>query len=63
MLRVNGNRARGLVQVTGGTLSCTGKPGSACTLGPGNKVHVRGTLSQCSSTSATVEASEVKVQK
>jgi hypothetical protein len=63
MLRVNGNRARGPVRVTGGSLTCTGKPGSACTLGPGNQVHVRGTLSECSSASARVDASEVKVQK
>ena len=62
MLEVNGNRARGPVRVLGGSLRCNGnKPN--CTLAAGNQVHVRGTLRECGSSSATVDASEVKVQK
>jgi len=60
---VNGNRASKDVQVMGGTLKCNGKPGSTCTLNVGNQVHVRGTLRVCTSTDATVDATEVKVQK
>lgn len=63
-MQVNGNRSRVPVDVVfSGTLKCNGKPGSACTLNGGNQVHVRGTLSECSSSSAKVEASEVRVQK
>ncbi len=68
-LRVNGNRASGLVDVsTSGASSyqCVGQAGKGtCPPEPlaGAKVHVSGTLTSCSLTAALVTASEVKVQK
>jgi hypothetical protein len=68
-LQVNGNRASRLVDVvTAGPSSyrCVGQAArDACppaTLA-GSQVHVRGTLTACSTSEATVNASEVKVQK
>jgi hypothetical protein len=68
---VNGNRSRVLVQVDAGnaTFRCVGNAkGGACLshLQPGAKVHVSGTLESCTagpSAAATVEATEVKIQK
>jgi len=71
-LRVNGNKVKTddhLVAVTTGgstTFKCNGKPSAAdCKLSvkDGAKVHVKGTLTTCTLEDATVEASEVKVQK
>jgi hypothetical protein len=68
-LQVNGNRASQLVDVsTAGASSfeCVGQAGKgACPPSPleGSKVHVRGTLTSCSTSAALVTASEVKVQK
>jgi hypothetical protein len=68
-LQVNGNRASQLVDVsTSGPSSfqCVGQPGKGdCPPSPlaGSKVHVRGTLTSCSTSAALVTASEVKVQK
>jgi hypothetical protein len=68
-LKVNGNRASQLVDVsTSGPSSfqCVGQPGKGeCPPSPlaGSQVHVRGTLTSCSTSAALVTASEVKVQK
>jgi hypothetical protein len=61
------NRASGLVDVNaaGASFNCVGQSGNDCkaTLTAGARVHVRGTLTTCTSAAATVTASEVKVQK
>ena len=67
-LRVNGNRASGLVDVAaaGASYKCNGKPSTAdckASLRSGAKVHVRGNLTNCSATAASVTAIEVKIQK
>jgi hypothetical protein len=65
---VNGNRSSGLVDVnaSGASFSCNGQAKSSdckASLAAGNKVHVRGTLTSCSTSAASVTATEVKVQK
>jgi hypothetical protein len=67
---VNGNRASRLVDVSasGAQFVCNGdKKGSAstcqATVKAGAKIHVRGTLTSCTSEVAQVVATEVKVQK
>ena len=67
-LRVNGNRASGLVDVAaaGASYKCNGKSSTAdckASLREGAKVHVRGSLTNCSTTAASVTAIEVKIQK
>lgn len=67
-LRVNGNRARGLVDVaaSGASYVCNGKKGGSdckANLVAGAKVHVRGTLASCDMLAASVTATEVKIQK
>lgn len=67
-LQVNGNRSSGLVDVnaSGASFKCNGqKKSSDCkaTLTAGAKVHVRGTLTTCSASMASVTATEVMVQK
>ncbi len=68
MMTVNGNRASGPVNVLAGAgaLRCNG-PSSSPTecqarFVDGARIHVRGTLSSCSTTAASVAASEVKIQ-
>lgn len=70
-LRVNGNRASGLVDVnaSGATFDCKGgnnsaPTGAACQalVMDGARVHVRGTLSSCDLNTALVSASLVKVK-
>ena len=68
MLRVNGNRSRGLVDVaaSGASYVCNGKKGTSdckASLLLEAKVHVRGNLTSCSMTAASVTATEVKIQK
>lgn len=65
---VNGNRSSGLVDVnaSGASFKCNGQTKSSdckATLATGNKVHVRGTLTSCSTSAASVTATEVMVQK
>jgi hypothetical protein len=50
---------------TGTSFKCNGKDSGDCmgSVGPGAKVHVRGTLSICTLEDAEIDASEVKVQK
>ena len=67
-LQVNGNRSSGLVDVnaSGADFKCNGqKKSSDCkaTLAAGDKVHVRGTLTSCTTSAASVTATEVMVQK
>jgi hypothetical protein len=66
-LDVQGNRARGLVDVnaSGAGYRCIGQSGPNCKadLKAGNQVHVRGLLTTCTTTDALVTATEVKVQK
>jgi hypothetical protein len=69
-LRVNGNRvkngARVDVTTAGASFKCNGKPSTAdCkeSVKDNAQVHVRGTLTACSMSAATVAADEVKVQK
>jgi hypothetical protein len=66
-LDVQGNRAGALVDVNsaGASWKCVGQSGADCkgTFKTGNQVHVRGLLTTCSTTSAIVNATEVKVQK
>lgn len=67
-LRVNGNRASGLVDVAASAASyvCNGKKDSGdCKLNlvAGAKVHVRGDLTSCDTIAASVTATEVKIQK
>ncbi len=66
-MSVNGERAGGLVSVDATTASfdCAGIKGPCDTtalLKDGAKVHVRGTLTSCSLTTALVKATEVKFQ-
>jgi len=67
-LRVNGNRSSGLVDVAASAASykCNGKKGGSdckANLKPGVKVHVRGNLTSCGTSAATVTATEVMIQK
>ena len=67
-LEVNGNRAGSLVDVnaSGASFKCNGQTKSSdckATLATGNKVHVKGTLTSCSTSAASVTATEVMVQK
>ena len=69
-LRVNGNRVKNGGQVTvttaGATFKCNGKTGGndcRAAVAEGAKVHVSGMLQACDADSASVSASEVKVQK
>jgi hypothetical protein len=67
-LRVNGNRSSGLVDVSasGASYTCNGKKGDSdckASLRPGAKVHVRGALTSCGTSAASVTATEVKIQK
>jgi hypothetical protein len=67
-LDVNGNRSSGLVDVnaSGASYKCNGQTKSTdckATLAAGAKVHVRGTLTSCSTSAASVTATEVMVQK
>ena len=69
-LQINGNRAKGLVDVDAGSASfkCVGSkkvPADQCPaqVAPGAKVHVSGLLESCGTAEARVIASEVKVQK
>ena len=65
MMTVNGNRASGPVSVQGGTLRCNGPSnGQSCAsrLTSGARIHVSGNLDACTLSTATVTASEVKVQ-
>jgi len=67
-MQVNGQRASGLVDVTAGAAAytCVGNAKSSdckSQLRAGAKVHVSGTLTTCSTTAATVVATQVKIQK
>jgi hypothetical protein len=69
-LRVNGNRSSGLVDVaaSGASYKCNGSGkngGSDCktNLKPGVKVHVRGNLTSCNTSAASVTATDVMIQK
>lgn len=68
-MRVNGNRSSGLVDVaaSGASYKCNGDKGTAADckakLKAGVKVHVRGNLTACSTTAASVTATEVMIQK
>ncbi len=66
-LRVNGNRSSGPVDVSasGASYKCNGKKGSSdckANLKSGAKVHVRGNLTSCSTSAASVTATEVMIQ-
>lgn len=68
-MTTDGNRASGPVDIIASAASfkCNGgdkKTSSSCqaSVTTGAKVHVRGTLTSCSLSSATITASEVKVQ-
>jgi hypothetical protein len=73
-MQVNGNRVKptgggdGLVDVNAAAASfkCNGKPSTndcKLQLVTGAKVHVRGTLTACSTSAASVTATEVMIQK
>ena len=67
-LRVNGNRSGGLVDVAAAAASykCNGDKASTdckANLKPGAKVHVRGNLTTCTTTVASVTATQVTIQK
>ena len=67
-LRVNGNRSSGLVDVaaSGASYKCNGnKGGSDCksNLKTGSMVHVGGNLTSCTTSAASVTATEVMIQK
>jgi len=67
-LRVNGNRSGGLVDVAAAAASykCNGDKASTdckANLKPGAKVHVRGNLTACTTTLASVTATQVTIQK
>jgi hypothetical protein len=67
-MRVNGNRASGLVDVAaaGASYKCNGDKGTAdckANLKAGVKVHVRGNLTACSTSTASVTATQVMIQK
>ena len=68
MMTVNGNRASGPVsiQAAAGTVRCNGPSTTPAqcqaSVTSGARIHVRGTLTACSTSAASVAASEVKVQ-
>ena len=68
-LQVNGNRSSGLVDVnaSGASYKCNGNPKTTgdckATLAAGDQVHVRGTLTSCTTSAASLTATEVMVQK
>ena len=68
MMTVNGNRASGpvSVQATPNTVRCNGPSTTPAVcqarVTGGARIHVRGTLSSCTTTTASVAADEVKVQ-
>jgi len=66
-MTTEGNRASGTITVSasGASFKCNGdsKSNTQCKASAGAKVHVRGTLTACSTTQASVTATEVKVQK
>ena len=68
MMTVNGNRASGPVSIQAGSAAvrCNGPSTSPAQcqarVTAGAQIHVRGTLSVCTTSAATVVASEVKVQ-
>jgi hypothetical protein len=69
LMRVQGNRSSGNVQVEAGGASfkCNGSKGTAAecqaSVKEGAKVHVSGTLTSCDLSSASAQASRVMVQK
>jgi hypothetical protein len=69
MMRVQGNRSSGNVQVdtSGASFKCNGFKGTdtecRAKVTSGAKVHVSGTLESCDLTAAVARATEVKVQK
>jgi len=67
-MRVNGNRAGDLVDVaaSGASYKCNGDKGTVdckANLKVGVKVHVRGNLTACSTSAASVTATQVMIQK
>jgi hypothetical protein len=68
-LRVNGNRSSGLVDVTasGASFKCQGDKSSSATcqasVKAGAQVHVKGTLTACTTSAASATATQVMVQK
>jgi len=67
-MRVNGNRAGALVDVaaSGASYKCNGNKGTAdckSNLKAGVKVHVRGNLTACTTSAASVTATQVMIQK
>jgi hypothetical protein len=68
-LRVNGNRSSGLVDVTaaGASFKCQGDKSSSATckasVKAGAQVHVKGTLTACTTSVASATATQVMVQK
>jgi hypothetical protein len=68
MMNVNGNRASGPVRIQAGSAAvrCNGNKTTPVqcqeSVKSGAKIHVRGTLSSCDTSTATVAAGEVKVQ-
>jgi len=67
-MRANGNRSSALVDVaaTAASYKCNGDKGSAdckANLKAGVKVHVRGNLTICTTSTASVTATEVMIQK
>ena len=68
-LRVNGNRSSGLVDVTaaGASFKCQGDKSSSATckasVKAGTQVHVKGTLTACTTSVASATATQVMVQK
>ena len=67
-MRVNGNRSSGLVDVaaSGASYKCNGDKDTAdckAKLKPGVKVHVRGNLTACTTSTASVTATQVMIQK
>jgi len=67
-MRVNGNRSSGLVDVAaaGASYKCNGDKGTAdckANLKAGVKVHVRGNLTACTTSTASVTATQVMIQK
>ena len=67
-MRVNGNRSSGLVDVAaaGASYKCNGDKDTAdckANLKPGVKVHVKGNLTACTTSTASVTATQVMIQK
>jgi len=68
-LRVNGNRSSGLVDVSasGASYKCNGNPKATTdcksSLKAAAKVHVKGNLTTCTTSAASVTATEVMIQK